>query len=268
MAREEIESVVSLMERYYRNAGGQSEGELDRPGQPVLDDLADFLEAQFEEHSAYLSLWQAFKDRPTETSAELIGALEAFVEGKPDVGTRLNYLISEYDRVSTESSAAEVEEDRLENLPDADDYEGTRPDVPDQVDEFYNGTYMYGNVRQGTESEGRQIGLNERDAQDAINDAEEDDLLGMHIETEIGIFNRAYEAVQQHPTLSAETRDHVNGDLEALERLVAQETGADKNAVNALLRNIQRLAPDIADMLLSEPDFSDLITGEDDDYLK
>mgnify|MGYP006299016721 CR=1 FL=1 len=55
----------------------------------AAEDMARFLADRFEEESAYAALWEAFEEDPEAHSAEVIGALEAWVEADPALARRI-----------------------------------------------------------------------------------------------------------------------------------------------------------------------------------
>jgi hypothetical protein len=247
-----VESVVEMLVNYYVRKNRSSE-DAEVTGDPVIDDLARTIQAQLEEHTGYTTLWQEFERDPIGMAPELMGALEMVVEGLPQLAVRLEAYVAEWDRQHKDITDGLESEETLEDA-DNDEVPGSSLQVPDQVDDFYDGTYLYGtaNTRRGTESEGRTIGL-----QEEHNESLEDELesLGMHVDREPGIFTRISVAVDQHPDLEDDEKERIKGHLDEIETQVALEEDANLDIIRDRIRQIHSLSTDISEALRNEEDF-------------
>jgi hypothetical protein len=251
-----IESVVEMLVNYFtrqRRAAGDAE----IVGDPVIDDLARTIQAQLEQNTGYATLWEEFERDPVRMAPELMGALEMVVEGLPQLRVRLEEYVAEWDRQHKETDPSIQGDDVLIN-PDEDEVPGASINVPDQVDDFYDGTYLYGtsNTRRGTESEGREIGLQEGEDDDVAGDMEN---LGMHIERLPGTFTRIVTAVDDHPELDEDDKEIIKGHLDAIETQVALEEDGDFDLVRHHLFRIKGISSDISDALMADENFQNFI---------
>jgi hypothetical protein len=251
-----IESVVEMLTHYLVRQK-QSPDDMDTAGDPVIDDLARLVQAQLEQHTGYTTLWEEFERDPVRMAPELMGALEMIVEGLPQLSIRMEEYVAEWDNQHKGMTSGLQSED-TQASPDSDEIPGTNIQVPDQVDDFYDGTYLYGtsNTRRGTESEGRKIGLQEDKGDDLDRDME---TLGMHAEREPGTFARVVVAVDNHPELNDDQKEVIKGHLDEIETQVALEEDADMEFIRYLLRQIQNISTDISDSLRSEENFRNFL---------
>jgi hypothetical protein len=241
-----VESVVEMLVNYYvRQNRLPDNAEVD--SDPVIDDLARTIQAQLEEHTGYTTLWQEFERDPIGMAPELMGALEMVVEGLPQLAMSMEAYVAEWDRMHKETTEGFESEETLEDA-DNDEVPGSSIQVPDQVDDFYDGTYLYGtaNTRRGTESEGRTIGLQEDDHENLEDELES---LGMHVDHEPGIFARISVAVDQHPDLEEDEKERIKVHLDEIETQVAVEEDADLDIIRDHLRQIHSISTDISDAL-------------------
>ncbi len=262
----EMVDVVDLLVDYIARERARPGSEPNKLGDPVLAELARYLQSQLEQHTGFTSLYEAFQKDPQGTSAELTGALEAIVEGDPEVRETLNALVDEYVIVThTETPGTETEEniaaeEEEENL-DAEELPGTATEVVDQTNDYFEGEYLYGtaNTRRGSESEGRVIDVNE-DVSMGL-DEDDDDLegLGMHVEEIPGIFTQVAVAVEEHPNLSPQVKDRILSHLNAISAQVALGDGANRSIIRRHLDAIQHLSPDIMNVLMEEEGFQDFL---------
>jgi hypothetical protein len=248
-----IESVVEMLVNYYVRQNRSPEVD----GDPVIDDLARTIQAQLEEHTGYTTLWLEFERDPIGMAPELMGALEMVVEGLPQLAMSMEAYVAEWDRMHQETTEGLESEETLEDA-DNDEVPGSSIQVPDQVDDFYDGTYLYGtaNTRRGTESEGRTIGLQEDDHENLEDELES---LGMHVDREPGTFTRISVSVDQHPDLGDDEKEMIKGHLDEIETQVALEEDADLDFIRYHLRQIHSISTDISDALRTEENFLDFL---------
>ncbi len=262
----EMVDIVNLLVNYHlkqRNRAGRAPNSL---GDPVVSEIDRYVQAQLEEHTGFITLYEAFQANPTGASAELTGALEAIIEGDPAVRQTLNALMDEYDIVTrTETPGIETEENaeaaqEEENL-DAIELPGTENRIVDQTDDYFEGEYLYGtaNTRRGSESEGRVIDVNEDVSAGLSADSDDLNELGMHTEQIPGIFTQVSVAVQEHPNLSPSVKDQILRRLDAIAAQVALEEGANLKIIQINLDAIQRLSPDILSILMADENFQEFL---------
>ncbi len=258
----EMVDVVDLLVKYYareRAKPGSAPGML---GGPVLSEMDRYLQAQLEEHTGFITLYEAFQANPQGTSAELTGALEAIIEGDPAVRETLNALMDEYYIVTKTEGAgikpsnAEEAEEEEENL-DSEELPGTETEIVDQTDDYFEGEYLYGtaNTRRGSESEGRVIDVNEDVSMGLSEDSDDLAELGMHTERIPSAFTQVSVAVQDHPDLPPPVKDLILRHLDVIAAQVALEEGANMKIIRKNLRAIQRLSPDIMNVLMDAEGF-------------
>jgi hypothetical protein len=247
-----VESVVEMLVNYYVRQNRSSE-DAEVAGDPVIDDLARTIQAQLEEHTGYTTLWQEFERDPVGMAPELMGVLEMVVEGLPQLAMSMEAYVAEWDRQHKDTSVGLESEETLVDI-DNDEVPGSSMHVPDQVDDFYDGTYLYGtaNTRRGTESEGRTIGLQEDDHENLEDELES---LGMHVDHEPGTFTRISVAVDQHPDLDDDEKEMIKGHLDEIETQVALEEDADLDSIRHHLRQIHSISTDISEALRNEENF-------------
>jgi hypothetical protein len=251
-----IESVVELLVNYLQRQK-QTPDDRDLFGDPVIDDLSRLIQAQLEQHTGYATLWEEFERDPVRMAPELMGALEMVVEGLPQLSIRMEEYVAEWDRLHRDTTEGLQSQD-TQASPDSDEIPGTNVQVPDQVDDFYDGTYLYGtsNTRRGTESEGRKIGLQEDEENNFGEDMEN---LGMHVEREPGTFTRIIVSVDRHPDLKDDEKEMIKSHLDEIETQVALEEDADMGFIRYHMQQIHSISTDIADALRGEENFQNFL---------
>jgi hypothetical protein len=251
-----IESIVEMLVNYITRQK-RSPNATDVAGDPVIDDLARTIQAQLEQHTGYATLWEEFEQNPERMAPEMMGALEMIIEGLPQLGIRMGEYVAEWDRQHQETVSG-LQSEETQTSPDNDEVSGANAQVPDQVDDFYDGTYLYGtaNTRRGTESEGRKIGLQESKDDDL---EDELDTLGMHVDRESGTLTRIITAVNDHPDINEDNKAIIKGHIDAIETQLALEEDADRNLVRYHFRQIHSISTDISDALRSEESFQNFL---------
>jgi hypothetical protein len=109
-ARVAVIDVVDLL-RLLRRGGGE---ELERAAGPeaitLVEEMDGLIRERMRQSDMYFSLWDEFDTDPDNNRAELIGAVEAAVEGDVEFGARLKALEEEYDRLALEEGESHMEE--------------------------------------------------------------------------------------------------------------------------------------------------------------
>lgn len=105
-----VNDVVDLL-RMLRRGGGE---ELERAAGPeaitLVEEMDGLIRERMRQSDMYFSLWDEFDTDPDSNRAELIGAVEAAVEGDVEFGARLKALEEEYDRLALEEGEGRMEE--------------------------------------------------------------------------------------------------------------------------------------------------------------
>ncbi len=267
----EMVDIVNLLINYY----GRQKARAGRPpaalGDPVLAEMDRYLQAQLEQHTGFITLYEAFQKNPVARSAELTGALESVIEGDPAIRESLNAFMHEYDIVTHtertgplphESGTAEAQEENLDSI----ELPGTENRIVDQTDDYYEGEYLYGtaNTRRGSESEGRVIDVNEDVSAGLSEDTADLEEIGMHTERFPGIFTQVSVAIQDHPNLSPPVKDQLLVHLQAISAEVAREMDANMGIIRQNLDAIQRLSPDIMNVLMNAEGFQEFLQNPDE----
>ena len=65
------------------------------------------------------------------------------------------------------------------------------------------------------------------------------------------VFKPIYRAVDEHPTLPAAIKEDVKAELKDVEKEIQKGDQADESGVTRHLRNVQRMAPDILDVVVA-----------------
>jgi len=244
--------IVELLVKYVHRVPDPNQSG-DEHGDPILMDMRRFIGSQLIDHSGFMSLWGEFEAHPDETQDELIGALESFEEGKPDIGLRLQAYYLEY--MKTIHSARQDTPGR----PDAErgdpNYSPQTGDSPGNMvtmdEPFYEGTYIYANVERGTETD-QPVGA------EASGQADEPDFdpNSMQISEVPTLFNQVYEAIRDHPDLDNVTRSRLGNYLRSIEAQVELVDEADRPRILSLFERIQSISPDIAQLLSEDDEFS------------
>jgi hypothetical protein len=121
--------------------------------------MRSLLADRFQTDLAASSLWKDFVTEPTKSSAELLGTLEAFVEGDPSLAQELEELARQY-RMPADSTKA-MGESPAERLG------GASAPVLDaetnSASEEGKGAYLYGNLKPGAVTLESRTGFSEQE---------------------------------------------------------------------------------------------------------
>lgn len=105
-----VNDVVDLL-RMLRRGGGEELGQAAGPeATTLIEEMDGLIRERMRQSDMYFSLWDEFDADPDSNRAELIGAVEAAVEGDAEFGARLKALEEEYDRLALEEGAGLMEE--------------------------------------------------------------------------------------------------------------------------------------------------------------
>lgn len=215
----------------------------------IARDMAAVLRYRLREEGPFDTLWDDFVSDPEGVEPQVTGALEALAEAYPGLSRRLDELKADYDRAILPGSAASGRSAGVVQAP---------PRAPETVEEkgdkYSQGTYLYGNVPGGPggeESEGRKIGTE----QGGLPGYERPERGALRAPSIPGLFQSLYQAVQDHPILTSATKLGLEAQIHEIQALITRDqslTEIDQDRFASHLKNIQRLSPDIFEVLIRE----------------
>jgi hypothetical protein len=193
-----------------------------------------------EEESVHASLWDQFLRDPQGTADELIGALGMAVEADPALTKRLNEFIEEYHRVVAPAGAI-----KSEPRPDKAPVGGGVPDTTRTAkdEEGREGTYLRRNVPDSSVSLGKGV----EGGQPNYGQPGARGLEARRVEE---LFEQMHETVGDHPEIAPEVKEDLQVRLGEIQTAI--EEGGEEN-IDLLLghmREVQRSAPDIGEILI------------------
>ena len=107
-----VNDVVDLLRMLRRDDGAELEQAAGPEAITVVQEMDGVIRERLRQSDMYFSLWDEFDQDPDSNRAELIGAIEAAVEGDAEFGVRLKSLEEEYDElVVSDGPGAEESDD-------------------------------------------------------------------------------------------------------------------------------------------------------------
>ncbi len=94
-----VNDVVDLLRMLRRGAGAELEQAAGPEAITVVEEMDGVIRERLRQSDMYFSLWDEFDQDPDSNRAELIGAIEAAVEGDTEFGVRLQSLEEQYDEL-------------------------------------------------------------------------------------------------------------------------------------------------------------------------
>ena len=142
-----VEDVVTILTDYYQSGEDAFEERHGGEALILVRDILDLLETELEEELEYDALWEGFEADPVGTAADLSGMLEALVEADPGLADQLDMMVGEYHaaRGPSEEKIAAGEQPPMAEVP----VEPEEKVSLDHRDDAGEGTYLYGNVKNG-----------------------------------------------------------------------------------------------------------------------
>lgn len=214
-------------------------------------DLADFVSARLSEDVAQQSLWVEFREDPEGTAAELTGILEALVEADPGLALRMERYLEEYHRVLSPPGPRRVREARRNVKTEGGvmdislTAEDATLDIEPQSD-YGRGTYLRGNVVPGTQPKEPGVTFEAFEFRGQVV------RFGPNAPDVTVLFQQLYETVEGRPDLNPEAQAELKTELQEVQALVAlQEEEVDQEELARHLQNIERLSPDVLQLLLN-----------------
>lgn len=152
--------IVNYLTRHYQQQSGAIEEDL-LPEQinNLVVQMGEFLAVRLEEDTPHKVVWDEFTENPEDNAASLSGVLEALFEAQPSVRERVNGFMQAITALEAKNSDMEYTpvdvEDKLQSETDALISEDGEPSdiLADQKVEKNPPAYLYGNERQGYESD-------------------------------------------------------------------------------------------------------------------
>lgn len=107
-----VNDVVDLLRMLRRGAGAELEQAAGPEAITVVQEIDGLIRERLRQSDLYYSLWDEFDKEPDSNRGELIGAIEAAVEGDAEFGERLKALEVEYDQlVATDGPGPQEDDD-------------------------------------------------------------------------------------------------------------------------------------------------------------
>jgi hypothetical protein len=242
--------VVTILTEYCED-GEETFRDLHGPEAVVaVKDTIDLLETQLGNQLEYDTLWEEFEAAPRETTPQLAGALEAMVEADPGLSSQMEILLEEYYATSepvTQVEGLEVTDQEAAEVVPREEQRIKRHQVEprNHTDVHGEGTYLYGNVRAGSD-----LAVEKAVEQEA-------DLLAVHREMEMlsfdvdELFEQLRATVEQEPAFNEETKTELKVELEGLETELMQGEEADEDEIVEHLRRLGDVDPNLLELLLT-----------------
>ncbi len=95
-----VNDIVDLVLLLDRRGGEELEQQAGPEGMSLVEELRDVLAARMRESNMYTPLWDEFRSEPESNRAEMIGALEAMVEGDAALAERLEVLLEDFNALA------------------------------------------------------------------------------------------------------------------------------------------------------------------------
>jgi hypothetical protein len=95
-----VNDIVDLVLLLDRRGGEELEQQAGPEGVSLAGELRELLAARMREGDMYTPLWEEFRAEPESNRAEVIGALEAMVEGDAALAERLNDLLEDFNELA------------------------------------------------------------------------------------------------------------------------------------------------------------------------
>jgi hypothetical protein len=265
-----VEDTVELLALYVEDNGKTMADSYGPEAVAAAEDMVALISARLEDESAYAGLWESFSRAPYAYIEELMGALEAHIEGDPSlariVGAYLREIRGEIgapgsgdpmmDELPRDEAVTEFRGDALDSAVSLDareteqDQLSYHPEIMSSGNEYDDsvdrGTYLYGDLEAGQVTLGQEAGVDTIEFGDPTIRPTE-----LAAESRAaGVFENLYIAVEDHPAMGREQKREARDVLEALEEALRGPEAADETYVERHLRKLQEMEPDIAEILI------------------
>lgn len=174
--------------------------------------LEQAVQDSLEHNPIYRSMWQQFRANPQANAPILVGVIQVICQNDIDLSDKLNTLLKAYQQAIKSTN------------------EGNSTNI-----NTGGGAYIGGSVQLGRDSQfiGRDQTIT---SQNSIEVAQS--------------FENLYLKVATHPHLTSTDRADIKSEIEDIEREITSGV-ANEQVIHRRLRNIQRMAPDILDVVIS-----------------
>lgn len=95
-----VNDIIDLILLLDRRGGEELEQQAGPEGVSLAGELRELLAARMRESDMYTPLWEEFRAEPESNRAEVIGAVEAMVEGDAALAERLNELLEDFNELT------------------------------------------------------------------------------------------------------------------------------------------------------------------------
>jgi hypothetical protein len=238
------EEITRILRIYIRDNGKTLEQLHGSRAVQIARDMEGVLRYRLHDEAPFDSLWNDFTSDPQGVEPELTGALETLMEAYPYLKQRLEELSDDYSQII--SSTALAEDSKAARI---ESRSSSTLNVESEKDQQASGTYLYGNVPGGRESEGRKIGVEESDF--GLHGRLERDLT--HATDIPGIFQRLNLAVREHPEINDTRKMDLESHLRKIQDLLSKGnkiTQLEQDQIINHMENVRRLSPDIFEILI------------------
>ncbi len=259
-----VQDVVRLLGMYVEDDG---ETMRERYGPEAVSgarDTVQMLSTRLEEESPHVDLWDAFRENPSDHTAELIGVLEAMVEADPALARRLDGFAQEFYKVlgppgeeqpTGSRRVAEVGGDALDTAVEPEKETGPRNRIPYRPDTAANvdfkdsvdrGAYLYGNVKGGKDTVGREAGaetfeFTQRDARPTRLAS----LSGLP-----GLVEELSAAISDHPAIDDVDKHEAQVELQIVSEEIQRAESVDPARLTRHLLALHEKAPDVGEVVM------------------
>ncbi len=258
-----VQEIVQVLVTLMQDDGESLQGAYGPQTVTVARDIAAMLSTRLNEESAHTALWEAFEVNPEAHAAEMVGVLEAMVEADPALARRLDGFAQElYEPLQASGlpsaspqppPVGEDEEavDTALSPPIEEQVRGSGPYQADAAaeatfeDSVDRGTYLYGNVKAGVSSVGRDTGVDSFDPANVTRAADVASLSGIP-----ALFERLLAAVAEHPAIEEGRKQDVRVELRILQEQLREPATADPDLITRHLSTLRNTAPDIAEVVI------------------
>jgi len=230
----EAEQIVNVLAEVVSDEGAALNPQALAQARAIQGEIVPRLEA----NDLTARAWQTFQQSPQAQAAGLIPAVQLLLGANAALAARLDALLRAYQQAQQPASKQEtrtVTASGERGIAIGRDARDNEFNMGDRIDTG-GGAYVRGNV---TTKGGDFVGRDKITQQGA----------------DAGALARAfaafYQAVQQQPDLPPEDKADARAELQEVEAELRKGAEADEGFIRRRLRNLQRMAPDIYDVVLT-----------------
>jgi hypothetical protein len=228
----------------------------------VAEDIQDLVAVRLQEESPNSALWEAFQRDPRANSAELVGTLEALVEADPALTRRLDAYLEEFHEAMQRSAAQEPTE--TEQVADEGPPPSETPGMPQlgtpvTREPYYpdtgaltehesvagDGTYLYGNVKDGKEQIGGDVGVGPFDFGERVRAVRLENLAGLP-----AFFDALFATLDDIQEVPLNRRLKIQSALQDIKEEIRRDEDADQERMTQRLIELQDTAPAVGEAIM------------------